>query len=377
MTYSFDTITDRRNTSSTKWDKYGDAPVLPMWVADTDFQAPDFILEAIRARLDHHILGYTQTPSSMIEAFCDYAVERFSWTIDPEWLVWLPGVVPGLNLAARALQRHLIVPTPIYYPFLHIAGFTGLSEHRVPAQLDGDRWVMDLDAMATLPAGGLVLIASPQNPTGRVFDRAELAALAELCIARDHVICSDDIHCELLLEPGAQHVPIASLGSEIARRSVTLFAVTKTYNIPGLSCAVAVIPDATLRRRFRDERVDLTQSPGPLAFAASEAGWRDRSTWLTELRGYLAGNHAALRDCIDNLPGVSMTPVEGTYLAWLDVRELHLKNPQAHFEASGLGLSPGPQFAGDGFLRLNFGCPRATLDDGLSRLTAGVAAAAR
>ena len=368
---NFDQITDRRGTSSTKWDKYGNADVLPMWVADTDFQVPPFILDAIRHRLDHGIIGYTNTPTSLTDAFIGYAERTFSWQIDPDWLLWLPGVVPGLNLAARAAGRHLIIPTPIYYPFLAIAQNCGLSEHLVPMIRD-DGWRLDMEALATLPPGGIIMLASPQNPTGRVFTRHELKALAELCSERDHLLCSDDIHCELLLAAGAKHTPIASLNEDIRDRSVSLFAVTKTYNIPGISCAVAVVPDASLRSKMRAERVDLTQGAGPLAFAASEAGFADTSSWRDELRAYLAANAQLVQDCVAQLPGVWMEPVEGTYLAWINVASLGLNNPQAYFEDNGLGLSPGPQFAGDGFVRLNFGCPRATLKNGLDRFSRAV-----
>lgn len=368
---NFDQITDRRGTSSTKWDKYGDADVLPMWVADTDFQVPPFILDAIRRRLDHGIIGYTNTPASLTEAFLGYAQRAFDWQIDPDWLFWLPGVVPGLNLAARAAGRHLIIPTPIYYPFLAIADNCGLEEHRVPMIRDNG-WRLDMDALAALPPGGIIMMASPQNPTGRVFTEAELSDLAALCVDRDHLICSDDIHCELLLTPGAKHIPIASLNKDIRERSISLFAVTKTYNIPGISCAVAVVPDAKLRHKMRAERVDLTQGAGPLAFAASEAGFADTSSWRDELRRYLAANAQLVQNCVTELDGVWMEPVQGTYLAWINVAELGLNNPQAFFEDNGLGLSPGPQFAGDGFLRLNFGCPQATLIDGLERFRRAV-----
>lgn len=368
---NFDQITNRHGTSSTKWDKYGSADVLPMWVADTDFQVPPFVLDAIRARVDHGIIGYTTTPDSLTQAFIGYAERAFDWQIDPQWLLWLPGVVPGLNLAARAAGRHLIIPTPIYYPFLAIADNCGLPEHHVPMIRDRG-WRLDMEALAALPPGGIIMMASPQNPTGRVFTEDELTELAQLCVDRDHLMCSDDIHCELLLTPGAKHVPIASINADIRDRSISLFAVTKTYNIPGISCAVAVVPDESLRNKMRAERVDLTQGAGSLAFAASEAGFADTSSWRDELRTYLASNAQLVQDCVANLPGVWMEPVEGTYLAWINVADLGLNNPQAFFEDNGLGLSPGPQFAGDGFLRLNFGCPRATLEDGLERFRRAV-----
>jgi cystathionine beta-lyase len=237
---------------------------------------------------------------------------------------------------------------------------------------------MDIDAM-TAALGNrtrLFMFCNPQNPSGRIYERDELIELAKFCERHDLLICSDEIHCDLRLDD-RPHVPIASLSDEIAARTITLMAPTKTYNTPGLCCAFAVIPDAALRRRFWDARGGLVPSVGMFAYTAALAAYEDPSDWLDRLRVYLRGNRDALETCVGDLPGVSMTHVEGTYLGWIDIRKLELSNPMRHFESHGLGLSDGAQFHGPGFVRFNFGCPRATLDEGLVRFRRAVLAAGK
>ncbi len=364
----FDRPINRQGTFSAKWDKYLGRDVLPFWVADMDFKAPAFLLNAIRTRLAHGVLGYTRIPDTLVEAFIGWLQRKCQWRVQEDWLVWIPGVVPGLNLAAMATAAPgggVLIPTPVYYPFLAVPANAGQRRLDAPLQRQGQRWVMDFDAMAAKTDADtrLVMICNPQNPTGRIYNRAELLALADFAERFDLVICCDEIHCSLLLDSGARHIPIASLAPEIAQRSISLYAATKAYNIPGLSCAVAVIPDPALRRRFKDARRGLTPTIGPLAYAASQAAFSDQSDWLDGLLAYLRGNHQRLLDAL----GGRMTPVEGTYLAWLDVRDLGLEDPAAHFERHGLGLSDGADFAGPGFVRFNFGCPRALLAQGLAR----------
>jgi cystathionine beta-lyase len=366
---TFDAEIDRRGTHSSKWDKYAGRDVLPFWVADMDFRAPAFVVDALRRRLDHPVYGYTRTPQALIEAFQAWLAARCGWVVEEEWLVWLPGVVTGFNLAARATAQpggSIMIPVPVYYPFLSTPRHAGQEGIQVPLVRDRERWVMDTDALASAlqPGTGLFMLCNPQNPTGRAYSADELGAVAELCLRHDLVLCSDEIHCSLLLDENARHVPVASLGPEIADRTITLFAATKTYNIPGLGCAVAVIPNRDLRRAFRQATVGLVPGIGPLEYAASTAAYQDDSGWLPALLRYLRGNHERLRQ----VAGPRMTPVEATYLAWIDVRDLGLDDPAAHFERHGLGLSNGAEFGGPGFVRFNFACPAALLERGLERL---------
>ena len=372
----FDRRIDRSGTGSAKWDKYQGRDVLPFWVADMDFEAPGFLLDALRSRLEHPVFGYTRVPDGLVAAFQGWLERNYQWQVPEEWLVWIPGVVTGLNLAAMATAQPdggVLIPTPVYYPFRSVPAHAGQRSIEVPMQRDGDRWVMDIDALeaATNADTRILMIANPQNPTGRVYDQAELQELAAFVARRDLVICSDEIHCPILLDQQAVHRPIASLVPEIAARSISLYAATKAYNVPGLSCAVAVIPDAGLRRRFNKARRGLTPMTGPLAYTASEAVFNDQSGWLDRLLAYLRVNHERVLAAA----GQRMTPVEGTYLAWIDVRDLGLADPDAHFERFGLGLSEGGAFGGPGFVRFNFGCPRSLLEEGLARFSAAIDAA--
>ena len=359
----FDEVIARRATSSTKWNKFPE-DVLPFWVADMDFRAPEFILDTIRKRVDHGIIGYTVTPPSVVEAFQGWLEHHYGWAVPEEWLVWIPGVVPGLNLAARAVvpdRGQILIPTPVYYPFLDVPANCGGQRVDSSLVLDGTRWVMDFDDLeAKAASASMLLLSNPQNPTGRAYTEEELTRLAELCAANDVVLVSDEIHSAIILDPACRHVPVAPLLPEL--KSISLYAPTKTYNIPGLGCAVAVIPDAAIRERFLAARAGLVGSPGALAYTACEAAFRDRSSWVPELLEYLRGNQALLQETVAQ----RMTPTEATYLGWIDVSDLGLS--EARLLTAGLGLSMGAQFAGPGFVRFNFACPRSVLKRGLSRL---------
>lgn len=380
MGYQFDQEIDRRNTSSSKWEKYAGKDILPFWVADMDFATPEFILEAIQTRLAHAVIGYTRIPSSLVESFQGWLSRNYQWTVPEEWLVWVPGVVPGVNLTARAVAESngaIIVPTPVYYPFLSVAANADQTGINVSLRRDGARWIMDFDAMQDAlerHQGGrvrLLLLSNPQNPTGRVYTQSELVALADFCLKNDLTLCSDEIHAPILIDEDARHTPIANLYPEIGERTVTLYSATKAYNIPGLPCAVAVIPDATLRHHFIQAKAGLIPDIGPLAYAASEAAFADESDYLAELLAYLRENYGLLRDAV----GPRMTAVEATYLAWIDLTDTAVvRHAGAHFERYGLGLSDGAPFGAQGFVHFNFACPRPMLSRGLERLDEALAA---
>jgi cystathionine beta-lyase len=378
LAFNFDQEIDRSQTTSSKWEKYAGRDMLPFWVADMEFATPDFILDAIRTRLDRQIIGYTRTPPEIVEAFQNWLARCYAWTVPEEWLVWIPGVVPGVNMTARAVAEPdggVLIPTPVYYPFLSVPDNAGQTSIPVPLARVGPRWVMDFDALQNAvddhnPGKARVLLLSnPQNPTGRVYTKSELTMLADFCLKNDLTLCSDEIHCAILLDEQARHTPIASLYPEIAERTVSLFAATKTYNIPGLPCAVAVIPDPGLRRAFEQAEAGLLPNISPLAFTASTAAFADQGDYLTELLDYLRGN----RDRLAEVVGERMGPVEATYLAWIDVSDTSIaRHAGAHFEQHGLGLSNGADFAGQGFVRFNFACPRVMLERGLERLAAAL-----
>ncbi len=364
----FDDEIDRSHTSSAKWDRYQGRDILPFWVADMDFPVPDFIREAVVRRLEHPILGYTRTPDSANAAFQSWLQRSHGWTVPEEWLVWIPGVVTGFNMAARAVAEargSVLIPTPVYYPFLSTPRHAGQSAIEVPMVKDGARWIMDFDALHGARRSGtrLFMLSNPQNPTGRAYGPSELAALADFCLRYDLYLCSDEIHANLILDQGTRHIPIANLSPEIGERTISLYAATKTYNIPGLGCAVAVIVDPELRKAFRQASVGLVPGIGPLAYAAATAAFSDTSDWVPNLLDYLRSNHQRMSAVM----GDRMTPVEATYLAWIDLTDLGLKHPGAFLESHGIGLSDGAPFGGAGFVRFNFACPRTLLERGLGR----------
>ena len=374
---SFDTPIDRRGSDSFKWGKYAGRDILPLWVADMDFAAPPAVLAALHRRIEHGVFGYGGPWPSLTESVLAHLQGEYGWSIEPEWLVWLPGLVTGLNVACRAVDGEVLTATPIYPPFLSAPHFSGRKLNRVELARDNNRWHWDMAALqlATTAATRLFLFCHPHNPVGRCWSRDELLALADYAERNDLVVCSDEIHCGLILDADKRHIPFASLSPAAAQRSITLLAPSKTFNIPGLGCAFAVIPNPALRRRFEQAMHGIVPHVNVLGLAACEAAFRHGGDWHRELIAYLRGNRDRVAATMDSLPGVRMAPVEATYLAWIDVRDLRLAKPAAHFEAHGIGLSDGSDFGAPGWLRLNFGCPRATLDEALSRFERAVRAA--
>ena len=374
---SFDTPIDRRGSDSFKWGKYAGRDILPLWVADMDFAAPPAVLAALHRRIEHGVFGYGGPWPSLTESVLAHLQGEYGWSIEPEWLVWLPGLVSGLNVACRAVDGEVLTATPIYPPFLSAPHFSGRKLNRVDLALDNNRWQWDMAAVqqATTAATRLFLFCHPHNPVGRCWSRDELLALADYAERNDLVVCSDEIHCGLILDADKRHIPFASLSPAAAQRSITLLAPSKTFNIPGLGCAFAVIPNPALRRRFEQAMHGIVPHVNVLGLAACEAAFRHGGDWHRDLIAYLRGNRDRVAATMASLPGVRMAPVEATYLAWIDVRDLRLAKPAAHFEAHGIGLSDGADFGAPGWLRLNFGCPRATLDEALSRFERAVRAA--
>ena len=301
-------------------------------------------------------------------------VSPYGWQVPEEWIVWIPGVVPMLNLAARCVgpSGGIIMPTPVYHPFLSLARNAGIEEICVPMHAEAG-WQMDFDAMAAAltPNTKMLMICNPQNPTGRCYSSAELKQLANFVETHDLYLVSDEIHCNIILDEQCRHQPIAAAHPEIAARTISLYSATKVYNIPGISCAAAVIPDARLRRQFMHERAGLIAGVGPIGYVASEAAFNDRSDWINQLLNYLRGNLAEIQATV----GDRLSPLQATYLAWINVADLGLGDTEKYFAEHGIGISPGAQFGAADYIRFNFGCPKATLREGLARLAAAIEAA--
>ena len=379
MTYDFDRVIERRHTRSNKWRKYP-ADVLPLWVADMDFPSPEPVVRAMRERVEHGVYGYGFEDPEFAEVFAERAQKRYGWTLSPDAVVLVPGVIPGFNVACRALTRPgdgLLMQVPVYPPILRSPGNHELTRDEAPLgrQRDG-RSVVDLDAFRAAIHGRTraFLLCNPHNPVGRVFTKHELTGMAAICLERGLPIIADEIHCDLLYA-GRQHIPMASLGPEVEQRTITLMAPSKTFNLAGLKVSVAVIPNASLRERFLAARGDFVQAQvNIMGYAAALAAYRDGQEWLEALLRYLEANRDYLAEYVrTRLPGVSMVEPEGTYLAWLDCRGAGAAatDPFTFFlERAKVAFNDGALFGpgGQGFVRLNFGTPRSLLTEGLERM---------
>jgi cystathionine beta-lyase len=377
--FDFDKKLDRRNTDSLKWDRYKRRNVIPMWVADMDFRSPGPILEALHKRVDHGIFGYTVPPDELVQVIITRILEKYQWKIEPSWIVWLPGVVPALHLACLAFADDgddVLTFTPVYPPFLSAPSLSGRRLKSLPLRHQANRYTMDAESLENeiSPRSKVLLLCNPHNPVGRRYGRRELSDIAEVCVAHNIVICSDEIHCDLILD-GQEHIPTATLSPEISAHTITLMAPSKTFNTPGLNCAFAIIENKDLRTRFRQARKGIVPNVNALGFAASLAAYRDCEPWRTALIDYLTGNKDIVYKTVnEEIPGLSMDDVQATYLAWIDVTKLGLSDPVRFFESAGVGLSDGRDYAGEGYVRLNFGCPRKTLMEALERMRSAVTA---
>ena len=381
MIYDFDRIIDRRASESIKWHHHADG-VLPLWVADMDFESPAPVIKALQSRVEHGIFGYPGEPERLKNAIRDRLVRLYEWQVDLEAIIILPGVISGFNLACRTFARPgqgVLVQTPVYPPFLSAPHHAGLirQEMELTRGADGS-YSVDFAAFeaAITDQTRLFILCNPHNPVGRVFRRDELEQMGEICQRHNLVICSDEIHCDLIFS-GQKHCPIASLTPEVAARTVTLMAPSKTFNIAGLNCAFAVIQDEDLRRQFQLSRHGLVGGANLLGLIAALAAYEEGQSWLDELLFYLEDNRDFLiRTIQTKMPEIKVHAPEGTYLAWLDCRQLNLEPSACQFfiEQARVALNDGANFGrgGAGFARLNFGCPRSLLEEALERMQAAL-----
>ncbi len=375
--YNFDICLDRHNTDSVKCDRYADSDILPMWVADMEFSVAPEITNAISARLGHPVYGYTHVSSELNDLIVERMQRLYQWSIMPEWLVWIPGVVAGVNIACRSLEgtRAGVLSPSVVYPYIPEA--PELNGHRlvqVPMVLKSNRWLMDLDWIAgqSNVDNKMLLLSNPHNPGGSVYSREELTTLAENAETQDLIIVSDEVHCDLVLEQGIGHIPVASLNDAIEQRSITLMAASKTFNLAGLGCSFAIIPNQRLRRDFRQASKGIISHVNLFGYIATQAAYQYGENWHCQLLDYLRGNRDFLVEEINQIHGLKLGPIEATYLAWIDVSELGLDDPHQFFEQAGIGMSPGRDFGDSDFMRLNFGCSRATLKEAVSRIRKAV-----
>lgn len=382
MSSDFDRVFDRRTSDSVKWGTY-ESDVLPMWIADMDLPAPPAVLQALQERVAQGIFGYGKRPAALIEVIQERLHRLYHWVVPAEAILFIPGVVPGFNLAIRSLYKQngeVLIQTPVYPPFLKAARHSEMiTRIQELSPRDDGPYSIDLDEFKKLvgPQTSSFLFCNPHNPVGRVFQRVELEAMAEVCLHNGVPIISDEIHCDHIYG-GHQHTPLASLSPEIARQTITLMSPSKTFNLAGLEFAFAIIPDPELRRRFEAARSGMVPVSNVLAYVAAQAAYQEGLAWLENLVRYLEANRDFVWNFVlERLPGLAMTKPEATYLAWLDCRRVHLPCTPAHFflKYARVALNDGKKFGpgGEGFVRLNFGCPRSLLVKGLDRLAVALA----
>lgn len=383
--YDFDTQIDRYVGYSQKWHKYPKRDILPLWVADMDFVTAPEIMLSLEQTLRHGVFGYSMQQSEVAADVVKYVENEYSWKITAADIIWLPGLVAGINLACRALTSEndsIITATPIYPPFLSAPKLAerGLITTEL-VNLDGV-WQWDLadleqKIMASDLKPRLLLLCNPHNPVGRVWTRGELEQILELVIRHDLWVCSDEIHCDLVLDQRCKHIPFASLNAEAAKRTLTLMAPSKTYNIAGLNCAFAITSNPEIRTKLAKIMHGLFSDINIFGIAACQAALTQGGAWRGELLDYLRINRDLVLSELANLAGLKVTIPEATYLAWIDGRELcakyQLANLQQFFEVAGVGLSDGADFGNAGFVRLNFGTNRAILVEALQRMRLAVA----
>lgn len=381
--YNFDEIIPREGTNCIKYDArewiFKTNDVLPLWVADTDFRTPDFIVEAIKNRTEHEIYGYTFKPESYFEAVIGWMKRRHNWKIKKEWISFSPGVVAGLTLAIEAFSKPgdgVVVQPPVYFPFFESVKGTKRKMIENPLKLENGRFTFDFDDLKSKIEKNtrLLLLCNPQNPGGMVWTQNELEKLSDICLENNILVISDEIHSDLVFS-GNRHIPFATISEEAAKNSVVCMAPSKTFNVAGLASSLVIIPDKTKFARYeRALNVGHLGMGNIFGSVALEAAYTSGDEWLDQLLDYLWENYLFLEDFIrENLPKVKVMKPEATYLIWLDFREYGMNDEELMkftVEKAKVGLNNGGRFGtgGDGWLRLNIGCPRSVLDEGLRRL---------
>lgn len=373
----FDRIIDRRNSDSIKWNLYDD-DVLPMWVADMDFAAPVPVIQALKERVEHGVFGYAGDPKELRKVIVSRFDELYQWSIKPDDIVFTPGVVVGFNIAGHSVavpEGEVLIQPPVYPPFFKTAGFAGMktAENPLIQNEDGSYGINfgDFEEKVNKKTR-MFLLCNPHNPVGRVFHRDELERMAEICLRNNVLICSDEIHGDLVFQ-GNRHIPLGSLNPEIADRTITLMAPSKTFNIAGLDCSFAVIPNKEIRENYISAMKGITGNTNMLGISAALAAYQNGTPWLEDLMIYLKENRDYLKTTLDReIPEIKMTVPEGTYLAWLDCRNAGLPDTPYDFflRKAKVAFNSGESFGtgGKGFVRLNFGCTRATLNEVLDRM---------
>jgi cystathionine beta-lyase len=377
MRSNFDETVDREGTDCIKYDLresvFGRRELIPMWVADMDFKTPDFIYENLHARLDHRVYGYSYRPAAYCDSIVWWLARKHNWQVDPEWILFCPGVVPAINISTLVFTRpgdHVAIQPPVYTPFFNAVEAHGRNLLLNKLTEDDGRYIMDIKSLRKeLPDNTrMIILSNPHNPVGRAWNPDELKELADLCLEKQILILSDEIHSDLIL-PGYKHTPVASLSPEIADITVTCIAPSKTFNLAGLSTSSVIISNPVLRKYFSKKTGSLHIENGNIfGNTASMAAYSEKGyEWVAELMEYISSNVSFVTDyCRSLIPEIVPVKPESTYLIWLDCRALSMKGEKLErffVEKAGVGLSEGSRFGpgGDGFMRMNLGAPLKTV----------------
>ncbi len=380
MTFNFDDTPSRKETFSFKWQKYSGKDIIPAWVADTEFRCAEPILNAISRHVEHGNLGYIlpAQQTDAVNAVVRWLADKHDWQIKPEWLVWTPGVVPAFNVACKAYCEpgdKVLIQTPNYPPLLAAPKINDLERVDIGTVIDNSdsenpRYTIDFEALeshAADPKCKLFIVCNPMNPVGSVLTQDEIDRIATICNQHNVRLCSDEIHCDLILEPGKTHIPAGRV-SELENNSVTLMAASKTFNVAGLGTSFAVIPDAGLRRQFTQAAAGIMPWVTVLGLAATQAAFTECDDWHQAQLAYLKENRDRVFEAVNSIEGLSMIKPDATFLAWVDASGLKVDNVLTWAEQKGVGPSPGADFHQADHFRINYGCSKQMLEDILARL---------
>ena len=370
MEFDFDTLTNRLNTDSIRWDSFDSEKVLPLWVADMDFQSPPCVINALSKRVQEGIYGYTHSPNHFNQSIAQYLFEQYHWKVDPDWVVILPSVVSGLYTAVKQLtsgDEEVLIPSPVYHHLRLACSSANRPFQEMRLELKNGRWVLPSNELPNLITNKtkLALFCNPQNPGSTVFTREELQEFGDFCVQNNLWICSDEIHAGLVLDENKQHIPLASISKEISENTITLMSLNKTFNFPGIGLAWAIAENPALRKAIQIGLHQTIAPPSLLAYTATMAAIKEGEPWRQALIQYLRANRDSIYEKINSISGLSVCKMEGSYLAWIDCRHLQHQNPYQLFLDAGLASSPGSQFNQEKFIRLNFGTQKSRVDQAL------------
>ncbi|HEX2964784.1 MAG TPA: MalY/PatB family protein [Syntrophorhabdaceae bacterium] len=396
MKYDFDQTCERKGTGSVKWDSlctiFGSEDIIPMWIADMDFPAPEPVVEALVRRAKHPCYGYSQPGPDLVNIIVERIRRKLNWEVDPEWIVFTPGIIPALHVAIRSVTRpgnQVIVQEPVYYPFFKVITGSGCQIVNNGLKMIDGRYVMDYEdleskfvsksAMIASPGTDVkaMILCSPHNPVCRVWERDELIKAGEIAISHGAVVISDEIHCEILFK-GYRHTPFASLSKEFEQNCIVCMAPSKTFNLAGLEVSTVIIPNKTLRNEFTGVRTGILPETNIFGYVALEAAYLHGDEWLEQVLEYLEGNLSFLRSYLkERIKKIKLIEPQGTYLIWLDCRDLRLNDlslKKLMRKEAKVGMNDGCLFGngGSGFQRMNIACPRSILAEALRRIESAV-----